>query len=641
MASPTVEIDVALETQKARRELQKLNNQFSKFSNTATKDISKVDVAVGSLVGNLGANIVSSGLSLISRGFSELTVGAIESAAAIEKLKTQFEVLTGSQEKAGALFQELTDFSASTPFQLNNIAEASAQLLSFGFEAEGVTERIGRIGEVAAGSNSDLKEVALIYGQVSAAGKLTGERLLQLQERAIPIGSALANSLGVAESEVRELVSSGTVGFKEFEAAFNSLSDAGGLFEGAIDKQSKTLNGSLSTLNDNFEILKASIGELIAPAVLAGVQGLTGFFQDLNKAITGGTPAQKIQDISNQIIVLRDRLGDTNKLEIVARNSGQNVEKVTESIKRQIEALRNRATELSKGVKTEGPSLEVVDTGKIEEENTKILELRRKLKKDLALIEADAKIKEAEIALGTDDITAEQRQLQLNNILAFENEKADINASFAEEENKRIQDSSARRTANELSAAKESLLVATNIQKQRKIIRQQELKDEQVFFGLAKSLSSSENKSLAAIGKAAGLLQIAQATPPAIASSFAFGARIGGPPLGFAFAGIAGAAQAAQAANLAKFATGGFVNSGTNTGDNNIIRVNGDEAVLNKKQQNEFMKIANGNASGGSELIEKIDTLIDIIQSQPVMVQIDGREVFRAVREEQVNRGAA
>ena len=640
MASPEVQIDVALETKKARQELEKLNTSINKMSSNAQKKVRRTDNAIASFKGNLAATAVSAGFSLIRKGFDELVIGAVKAAAETEKLKTQFEVLTGSQEKASSLFAELTKFSASTPFQLNNIAEASAQLLSFGFASEGVTERIKNIGEVAAGSNSDLKDVALIYGQVSAAGKLTGERLLQLQERAVPIGAALAKSLGVAESEVKDLVSSGVVGFKEFEQAFNSMSSAGGIFEGAIDKQSKTINGSLSTLSDNFEILKTSIGELASPIVLAGITSLTSIIQGFNRAVTGGTASEKLQDLSNQIIQLRSNLKDTGKLEIISRNSGQSVEKVTASINKQILALQSRAQELAKGQKTEGPAITDGRTEKEEAANKQIAESRAKLKQELALIEAEAKIKAQEVKVADKDINSEERAIELEKLLEFENKKSAIVTEFELQKNTKIRDSESKKLADKVAFGKQDLAVQLSLNKQKKALDDQQLADKQAFFGAATSLASSENKTLAAIGKAAGLLQIAQATPPAIASSYNFGARIGGPFLGATFGGIAFAAQAAQAANMAKFANGGFITSGTNTGDSGQVSVNRNEAILNSRQQNEFMRVANGNGGSSGELNEKIDELIAVMSSQPVNVMIDGREVFKAVREQQLARGA-
>jgi hypothetical protein len=158
--------------------------------------------------------------------------------------------------------------------------------------------------------------------------------------------------------------------------------------------------------------------------------------------------------------------------------------------------------------------------------------------------------------------------------------------------------------------------------KTRSDIRQLEIKDQQAFFAAATSLASSKNKELAAIGKAAAITEIAIKTPQAVASSFAFGTRIGGPALGAALGAVAAAAMAAQAAKVAGiqgFADGGIVGQGsmaTSGPDNTIIKARNGEAVLTADDQKELLTaIRSGSLVGGD-----------------IVVQVDGREIARAVR---------
>ena len=51
------------------------------------------------------------------------------------------------------------------------------------------------------------------------------------------------------------------------------------------------------------------------------------------------------------------------------------------------------------------------------------------------------------------------------------------------------------------------------------------------------------------------------------------------------------------ASQLSKFATGGIVNGNNTSGDNEIVRVNSGEMILNKRQQTELFNIANGSNS--------------------------------------------
>lgn len=240
-------------------------------------------------------------------GLGAAVLGVVNEASKIETMTVQFEVLTGSVSQATKMVKDLQKFSAATPFQLAGIAKASQQLLGFGFEAEEIIPKLQQIGDVASAINRPIEEVGFIFGQVAAAGKLTGERLLQFQERAIPIADALAKVMNKPKSAIKDLVSKGEVDFKTFEKAFASLSAKGGTaFEGMI-KQSKTLAGLISTTKDNFSLLAADIGKELLPmfkelavASIKGMQFLksnpeliemTASFLKFGLAITGGIAA--------------------------------------------------------------------------------------------------------------------------------------------------------------------------------------------------------------------------------------------------------------------------------------------------------------------------------------------------------------
>lgn len=216
-------------------------------------------------------------------GFTAGIVATVNEARKFETIQAQFTTLTGSVLIAKDALKDLQDFSATTPFQFEDVANAGKQLIAFGTPVNQVKGTLQQLGDVAAASGAPLKEVTGIFGQISAAGKLTGERLLQLQERAIPIGPALANTLGIAESKVKEFVSKGKVSVEQFNTAFASLSQEGGFAFKGIEAQSKTLDGAISTLKDNFSLLSAGIGKEFAPFAKAAVVQLTKFLQKVRE----------------------------------------------------------------------------------------------------------------------------------------------------------------------------------------------------------------------------------------------------------------------------------------------------------------------------------------------------------------------
>lgn len=650
-----VSVEITLEEKAALKALASLTKKVSEFGDDAEKSVKKADSAMSTFKGTLGAIATAGAVKQIASSLFSLGVESVEAAANVEKLKTQFETLTGSQEKSNALFEQLKEFSATTPFQLNNIAEASAQLLSFGFAAESVRGRIEKIGEVAAGSNSDLKEVALIYGQVAAAGKLTGERLLQLQERAIPIGSALANTLGVAESKVKDLVSSGVVGFDEFERAFNSLSEEGGLFTGSLDKQSQTLNGAISTLKDNIELLKVELGEAFAPAILSGVKSLTEFIKGLNdtEADTKFTK-EGISGLRKELEILQNRantiaenplnlpaflLGDLNetnqKIELykakiaeVLKNEKDLVtfrQGSTDAMAQAQEALFGRSEFVTQDPATDPRVQNEVQV------NAKILEERAKYQAQVELLKAEQKIKEQEQYLANQELQVQQREQAIMALAEYQNNKVQIELDSELNKNKTIEDTRARQLANEAAQMKASIAMQQNNARAEAAINDARVKNRQMMvagFGQAIAQAVALTKKGTAEYKAL-------ATANAIMNTYSAASRALAtfpPPASYAAAAVTIATGLKQVSQIQSqsFATGGVVGgfSGASMGaDNTKANVRTGEMILNADQQRQLFDIANRGASqqNNSQVIEVTS-----------IVQIDEREVARAVRNQRL-----
>lgn len=261
------------------RSTAKTEKQFKSLNVSIKNTTSAFKVFAGNIAANAVSNITNAFAGFVSQG--------IQTTKNLETITTQFEVLTGSVAEANKVTQDLVKFAEATPFRFEGIAKAAQRLLSFGFSTEEVNDRLKDLGDVSAASGADLAELSLIFGQVRAAGKLTGERLLQFQERAIPIGPALAKSLGVAESEIKKLVSEGKVDFAEFEKAFTSLNDTGEFAFGGLEKRSRTLDGRLSTLSESIELFAASFVQKALPAFKAIVLTTTQVIESISKLGAG------------------------------------------------------------------------------------------------------------------------------------------------------------------------------------------------------------------------------------------------------------------------------------------------------------------------------------------------------------------
>jgi len=226
---------------------------------TLGKSVSDSLKNVGSTLTGIGGKLTASvTLPIVGIGGASLKL-----ASDFEQTQVAFTTMLGDADKAKTLFNELRDFSASTPFEFPEIRDAGRSLLAFGVSADDVTESLRRIGDISAGVGAPVGEIAELYGKAKVQGRLFAEDINQFQGRGIPILQNLAAVLGVSTSEVKNLVEKGKVGFPELEAAFQRMTNEGGQFAGMMEAQSQTLGGLFSTLKDNVTLLLADLGTQI------------------------------------------------------------------------------------------------------------------------------------------------------------------------------------------------------------------------------------------------------------------------------------------------------------------------------------------------------------------------------------------
>lgn len=213
---------------------------------------------------------------------TEFIKGGVAGAASMEQAAVSFEVMLGSADKAKTLLKDLSDFAASTPFELPELVGATRKLVAFGVEQQNVLKVLQQVGDVSAGISAPIGEIAEIYGKARVQGRLMMEDINQLTGRGIPIIQEFAKQFGVAESAIRKMVEQGKVNFSNLDLAFASLTGSGGKFASLMEKQSATLSGLWSTLKDTL----GQSARDIATTLLDGLN-----VKELVKSFTSGIGA--------------------------------------------------------------------------------------------------------------------------------------------------------------------------------------------------------------------------------------------------------------------------------------------------------------------------------------------------------------
>lgn len=198
---------------------------------------------------------------------SQFTKQVAQVRGEFQQLEVAFETMLQSKEKADALMAQVVDTAAKTPFDLQGVANGAKQLLAYGVASEEVNDTLIRLGDIAAGLSIPLNDLVYLYGTTMTQGRLFTQDLRQFQGRGIPIAEELAKQFGVTKDKVGELVTAGKVGFPEVQKAIMAMTSEGGKFNNLMVKQSQTITGQISNLEDSVsqmfnEIGKASEGTI-------------------------------------------------------------------------------------------------------------------------------------------------------------------------------------------------------------------------------------------------------------------------------------------------------------------------------------------------------------------------------------------
>lgn len=185
----------------------------------------------------------------------------IGSNAEMEQYTTSLEVMLGSASKASAMIEKMRDFAAKTPLTLENVISGGSLLMSYGVDESNLIDTMTKLGDLARGNAEKMDRITLAYGQMLAKGKVTGEELRQMAEAGVPLQTALAESIGVTCEEFSKMVSAGKVGIDALNKAITGLTTGDGKFAGMMEKQSQTMQGMLSTLQDNLSEFMRKMGE--------------------------------------------------------------------------------------------------------------------------------------------------------------------------------------------------------------------------------------------------------------------------------------------------------------------------------------------------------------------------------------------
>lgn len=243
--------------EKTVRKNKELADSFDKVSSKANGSGMNIGKYVKGLALAAGAvGILTAGLA-----FGKDSVGK---AMEFGKTKESFKVLTGDSKKGEGLANDLNKLQQNTILG-PEVFKAAQTMLGFGIAQEKVLPTMKMLGDISMGDADKLSSLTLAFSQVSAAGKLQGQDLLQMINAGFNPLNEISKKTGLSIGELKSQMEKGGISVQMVEEAFKSATGEGGTFHDMMKTLANTPAGKLAQLEGQFESFQVKVGETLMP----------------------------------------------------------------------------------------------------------------------------------------------------------------------------------------------------------------------------------------------------------------------------------------------------------------------------------------------------------------------------------------
>lgn len=287
--------------EQARKETQSAANSLNRSANTAGSGVSGMasQFAAASAKATVLANMLTSlGTKAVglAKGFVEM---GISYNAQIEKYTTGFTNMLGSAQAAQEAMQAIQEDAARTPFDVASLTQANQLLISAGENAAYSRKVINALGDAVSatgGGNAELSRMAANLQQIANVGKAATIDIKQFAYAGINIYQVLADYTGKSVQEVQNM----TISYDLLSQALIAASEEGGRYYNAMDTQSQTMNGRISTLKDNV----SQLAGLMTGDLSSGIGVVIGHLNDMVVAAQEAYKEDGWKGLGNAILEL-------------------------------------------------------------------------------------------------------------------------------------------------------------------------------------------------------------------------------------------------------------------------------------------------------------------------------------------------
>lgn len=213
-------------------------------------------------------------------GFNKL----VEVTRQFDVLNAGLQTATGSAENAAVAFEAIQEFATTTPYDLAQATDAFTKLVNYGLTPS--EEALKSYGDTASAMGKDLEQMV-----EAVADATTGEfeRLKSFGIKARTEG----DNISFTFRGVKTTVQNNAKAIEEYLIKLGQLN-----FAGAMEKRMATLDGAISNLGDQWDVLFLTISQQgIGDLIEEGVRTATDALAELNDQIASGQLMANIEAV--------------------------------------------------------------------------------------------------------------------------------------------------------------------------------------------------------------------------------------------------------------------------------------------------------------------------------------------------------
>lgn len=229
---------------------------------TTFSAISSGAKSAGSAVSSITGASFLTPLAAIAAPLAAATIAfkSFTKAADFESMEAGFKTILGSGEAAKTMLKDIAAEAASTPYGINDLAQSARSLLAVTARDE-ITPTLRMIGDLASAAQRPITDLASMYAKIKGSDSVQGEDLNQLSDALPGSLQEFVKVLNVdSVKAVRKLGEEGRITGAALDQVFINLTSRGGIAFQAMQTQSTTTSGLISTLKDGFDALFVTLG---------------------------------------------------------------------------------------------------------------------------------------------------------------------------------------------------------------------------------------------------------------------------------------------------------------------------------------------------------------------------------------------